>query len=409
LTARNRSAARRSVATIAISLAVLVVLAAPSSSAARRPAGVSPAFFGMNTGSALFDPGVDVGGQLARIRQTGTGIVRFPIYWSTAQPYRSWADVPPEERGLFTSVGGTPTSFGSIDQQILEFAKHGLAMLPTVLQAPPWARLQAALVWSPPARAQDYGDFVGALVKRYGTHGEFWKKHASLALYAPRWWQIWNEEDGGPSPEGQTLFWDGPKPYEPRYIAMLRSARAAARKADPNARIVLGGLFGKSWDALRRLYNFGARGLFDAVAVHPYANTPAHVLTILSDVHQVLESEHASRVPLLVTETGWPSSQSGSSPPGSSIYTTEAGQASELKAEYPLLVAHRRHLNLQAIFWYCWIGREPSYDPLDYSGLLRLTPSGTVQAKPALSAYTSALRHLEHHDPGAAFQPEPGL
>lgn len=306
-------------------------------------------------------------------------------------------------------MNGRPTVFGAIDREVLAFAQHGLEMLPVVLQAPPWARLTRSRLWSPPAHPQDYGNFVGALVQRYGTRGQFWKQHPGLAHLAPRWWQIWNEPAGGATPEDTSLFWDGPKPYEPRYIKMLRAARTAARRADPNARIVLAGLFGASWLSLLQLYNYNAGGLFDAVAVHPYANTPGHVLTILRYVRRVLQQEHATRLPLLVTETGWASSVASAKRTAPGIQTTEAGQASNLAAEYPLLVAHRAELNLQAIFWYTWIGPEPSTDYLDYSGLLRLTPSGGVETKPALSAYSATVQRLEHHDRAAAFQPEPGL
>jgi hypothetical protein len=42
---------------------------------------------------------VELNRQLAAIRATGTQSVRFPIYWSTAQPYASWAEVPRASRG----------------------------------------------------------------------------------------------------------------------------------------------------------------------------------------------------------------------------------------------------------------------------------------------------------------------
>jgi hypothetical protein len=52
-------------------------------------------------------------------------------------------------------------------------------------------------------------------------------------------------------------------------------------------------------------------------------------------------------------------------------------------------------LNLRAIFWYTWLGAEPSSDPFEYSGLLALTPDGRVRPKPALRSYERTLARLE--------------
>jgi hypothetical protein len=356
---------------------------------------VPASFFGVVTNEVLLGGKVDLNRQLTMMRAVGTGSIRFPIYWNAAQPYRSWGDVPAAQRRQFTSAGGRPTWFRETDREVVNFASHGLHMLPVILQAPPWARLDPTRLWSPPADPREYGRFVGAVVRRYGTHGQFWREHPDLARMAPRWWQIWNEPAGGHTPEGPTLFWDGPEPYEPRYLGMLRAARRAAREADSRARIVLAGLFGDSWDALSQIYKYGGRGLFDAVAVHPYANSPADVLTILQYVHQTLRRQHQDGLPLLVTETGWTSSYGHAGSGGFGIETTEARQASNLAVEYPLLVAHRRELNLDGIYWYTWIGAEPSTDSFEYSGLLRLTPAGRIQAKPAFRAYDRTIRRLE--------------
>lgn len=386
---------RRRLSTIA-SLVGLLGLAIVSNSTAVEPTPrLQPTFFGVATDNVLLDGQVDLNAQLARMRAVGTGSIRFPIYWSGVQPYQSWSEIPAPARALFTSEHGRPMSFRQIDREIVAFARHGMHMLPVILQAPPWARVDPMQLWSPPANPEDYGRFVGCIVRRYGTHGQFWAQHPKLAGMAPRWWQIWNEPAGGETPDGPTLFWQGPEPYEPRYLAMLRAARTAARAADPKARIVLAGLFGNSWDALTRIYKYGGRGLFDAVAVHPYADTPAHVLTILRYVRRAMRRERDGRLALLVTETGWPSSKGQPTTNDLGIETTETGQASNLTAEYALLAAHRLELSLQAVYWYTWVSAEPSSDTFDYAGLLRLTPTGRIGAKPAFRAYRRTLRRLE--------------
>lgn len=378
---------------LSLALFALFVLSAVQTASAgpRMPA----SFFGITTNSQLTDGQVNLKNQLASMRRIGTGSIRFPIYWSVVQPYASFSEVPASERAQFTDVGGIPTDWRSIDTQILAYAKHRLNMLPVILQAPVWGRVNPLLLWSPPADPRRFGAFVGAVVRRYGTHGHFWAAHPGLSRWAPTWWQLWNEPAGGGYPDGPSLFWNGPEPYEPRYLAMVSAGRAAARAADRRAKIVAAGLFGASWKALSRLHSYGDRGLFNAIAIHPYANTAAHVLKILQYVHHTLKRDGQAGLPLLVTETGWTSS-AGSSPPGSGygIETTPAYQAANLAAEYPLLVANRRALNLHGIYWYTWVGPEPSKESFDYSGLLRLT-NGKIQTKPAYYAYVRALRKLE--------------
>jgi hypothetical protein len=86
-----------------------------------------------------------------------------------------------------------------------------------------------------------------------------------------RAWEVWNEENAAP-------YWDFPDPAE--YAAMLVAVRAALRSADPDARIVLGGLADVQGDPARGEMTAQAflRGVvaaagpdaFDAVAVHAY-------------------------------------------------------------------------------------------------------------------------------------------
>jgi hypothetical protein len=56
---------------------------------------------------------VELNRQLAAICATGTQSVRFPIYWSTAQPYASWAEVPRASRGR-PREGGAKNSISEV-------------------------------------------------------------------------------------------------------------------------------------------------------------------------------------------------------------------------------------------------------------------------------------------------------
>ena len=373
-----------------------MMLASPGAAWAAKRSGLPASFFGVDADNTLLDGSVNLNAQAAAMRRSGTGAIRFPVYWSGMQPVPSIHEISKRLAHEFTVVDGTPTNFTTLDAEMLDFVRHGLRPLPVILQTPVWARLYPGQEWSVPALPATYGRFVGALVARYGTNGTFWRKHHVARDLRPDWWQIWNEPAGGNSPDsGDTVFWYGPEPYEPTYIAMLRAARSAARAADPHAKILLAGFFGNSWAALNGIYKYGGKGLFDGVAVHPYADTAAHVGQILANVRVVMYKHKDLRLPMFVTETGWTSSTKVTSPGLEGIATTPALQASNLTQEYKVLTKYRRLLNLQGIYWYSWLGEEPSTDPFEYSGLFWVSPDGAIHAKPAFSAYEKIVRRLE--------------
>src|SRR5262249_56836706 len=87
-------------------------------------------------------------------------------------------------------------------------------------------------------------------------------------------WQLWNEPN---SPS----FWQ-PKPDPAEYVALLRRAHDGIKSGDPQARIVLAGLFRTPrihngiflTQYLPAIYQLGGRDLFDAVSGHPDPTTP---------------------------------------------------------------------------------------------------------------------------------------
>ena len=89
---------------------------------------------------------------------------------------------------------------------------------------------------------------------------------ADLPRRPIRTWQVWNE----PNHRG---FWNE-QPFAPSLVATLHAAAAGIRAADAGATVLLGGLTNMSWIALRELYDAGATGAFDAVALHPYTRRP---------------------------------------------------------------------------------------------------------------------------------------
>jgi hypothetical protein len=357
----------------------------------RHPPRPVPArFLGVNAGGPLLDPNGDVNPaqQFDLMVASGVGSVRVLFNWSAAQPYQSWSDVPAQKKSQFVDVGGVPTDFSATDQVVALATQRGLTMLPTVLYAPPWDQRQnPSGGLPPPSRVAPYASYLTALIDRYGPHGSYW--HAHQPRRPIRSWQIWNEPN-------LTVYWT--QPFARSYVALLRAAHAAIKRADRGAAVVLGAITNVAWRDLGKIYAIrGARRLFDVVAVNGFTSTPRRVIAFLRLVRHAMNRLGDRRKPVLDTEFSWPSAV-GKSLEQFDWDTTEAGQARKITAALPMLAAHRSSLGLAGVFYYTWIGAEAqnSLDDFNFAGLLRYQPSdGQVVAKPALAAFKRAALALE--------------
>jgi hypothetical protein len=352
---------------------------------------VPAGFVGVNLDGPPLTPGdnVPLEPQFRLMTRSRVESVRVRFSWASAQPYASWSEVPANQAGQFVSgAGGIPTSFAATDQIVQLAATHGMSVLPIVIYVPSWDAAPGA--GSGLARPRDdrpYGQYVTTLIGRYGPHGSFWNQHPGIPKRPIRMWEIWNEPD---------IVGNWPtQPFAHSYVALLRVAHAAVKRADPHALVVLAGVPDFSWQLLDSIYRVrGARRLFDVVDVHPYTKRPAGVIEILRHVRAVLKRHRNPGRPIIAGETGWPSSL-GQTPRIFDFETTEAGQARRLAALLPLLAANRRRLGLLGFYWYTWMGDEYSGAfPFNFSGLLAFR-NGNVSAKPGLSAFRTAALALE--------------
>jgi hypothetical protein len=382
--------------TVAALTALLIALAgtdAPAAAAARTS--LPRGFVGMNV-TELTTRSPAFGRELALMRASGVEAIRFPIYWSVAQPYAGAAEVPAARRGRFVERGGLPTDLASTDRLVAAAARHRLLVLPTVLAAPLWDRRYPTRPFSPPARSEPFARFLAVLAERYGPSGTFWREHPRLRRLPIRSWQVWNEENGG-------LFWEDDDPavvpssrlqWVAPYLALLRASHAALTAVDPGARIVLGGLVGESWHSLEALYRAdpAAGRHFDVAAIHPYTQLPGNVGLLLKYSRQVMDAHGDRAKPQVATEFGWPSA-----PPRARVLgfeTTEAGQAKLLASGLTLLTQFRATLRLRAVFWYAWASTDTGRNPFNYAGLRR-GRGARFASKPALGALRRTARDLE--------------
>lgn len=368
--------------------AALVALGcAPGAEAARGAARiVPPGFVGANGGALLGRADVDLDAEFAVMAASGVESVRTGFFWSDLQPYRTASDVPAPARQRFVPAGGVPTDFTFTDRVVAAAAAHGLKVLPVVVTAPAWARRDRSRSDSAPAGAANYARFAGALAARYGPGGSFWRARPELPRVPIRAWQIWNEPD-------HDYYWHE-QPFQRDYVALLRAARTAIRRADPGATIVLAGFAGRSWDLIAQVYRAGGRGQFDVAAIHPYTLKVSNVVTTLRLVRAALAGARDPRRPVWITEMSWPAAKGKVDNPYG-FETTAAGMAANLRTAYPLLARRRGAFRLQRVYWESWLteyrNRHLSWD---WAGLRKFGP-GRSLSTPAFFAFRSVARTLE--------------
>jgi polysaccharide biosynthesis protein PslG len=331
------------IASIAIAFTALAVACtAPVSLAATKAVRPVPprSFFGIVPQTGLSEEDVRY------MSAGGIGSVRMGIGWDSVQATR-----------------GGAYDWASIDREVAMAASQGLRVLPFLAGVAPWLGSTPTTLPIDSAQArEEWKTFVSAAVKRYGPNGEFWAEHPpgvsvdGVVIPEPlpiRTWQIWNEVN----------FFYFAYPVSPvRYARLLKPSYNAIKSVDPEAKILLSGLFGdpkeggpygmSAVDFLTKLYRVPRiEHYFDAVALHPYAFHVDDLETMVEDVRAVMLENDDPDAGLYITEMGWGSQDN------SQVVAFEQGirgQARELRGAYSYLLANRPRLDLKAAYWFTW-------------------------------------------------------
>jgi hypothetical protein len=365
---------RASIAIAFAALAVACCCAAPAASFAAvkkvvRP--VPPSFFGIVPQTGLTEEDVSY------MRAGGIGSVRLGMGWDSVQAAR-----------------GGAYNWESIDREVAMAASQELRVLPFLAGVAPWLGTTPTTLPIDSAQArEEWKAFVSAAVKRYGPGGEFWALHPpgvsvdGVVIPKPmpiRTWQIWNEVN----------FFYFAYPVSPaRYARLLKPSYNAVKSVDPGAKVLLSGLFGdpkeggsfgmSAADFLAKLYRVPRiERYFDAVALHPYAFHVADLETMVEDVRAVILENEDPDAGLYVTEMGWGSQAN------SKVVAFEQGiqgQKRELRAAYRYLLANRRRLELDAVYWFTWKDSSLYCTYCDSVGFF--SEGGGLLPKPAWHAF----------------------
>ena len=355
----------------------MLALAAVSAAHAATP----PEFFGLYSEGPLSATGP---GAFEPERAAGARVVRLPFDWARIEPaQRSFDD-------------------GPYDALVGAAARAGVRLLPVLISTPAWASSwrprDTARGLYPPRLPEDMAAFAAHAVRRWGRGGSFWREHPDLPALPITAWQVWNEPN-------IPYFW----PHGPdasQYVALLRATSAAIRSADPEAEVVTAGIPDSSLGIgmepyVQAMYDAGAKGTFDTLAIHPYAHDAAAAVAVLWRARALMNA-NGDDAGLRATEFGWATG-------GSASYLTvgEQAQATSIAATLTELAGVRESLGLRGIVYYDWQDSKPDARDLwpAHAGLLRR--DGTP--KPGYFAFRDTIAALVDPGPDAGQAGTPSL
>lgn len=289
---------------------------------------------------------------------------RWPISWASLEP----TDREPEDY-----------NWANYDTWIRNAVQSDLQLIVTIVSNPSWA----AKYSNGPIDNEDiaeFAEFTAALVERYDGDGY----EDAPGQPVVRYWEFYNEPDAGDEYAAANYgasYWGD---YGPEYAAMLCAVYPAMKAADPNAKIVLGGL---AYDNFRdegpfvrpfldNVLNAGGGACFDVMNFHyypPFESNWAAYGNGLSGKANYLRAKlqfHGLSKPMMVTEAGWHSEDYSVFP-----------STPEIQGRYVVqLFTQAKASGLQAMTWWTWIDPGNGYGP---NGLL----TEALVAKPACSVY----------------------
>jgi hypothetical protein len=171
-----------------------------------------------------------------------------------------WEDIEMPSKGQYWDVKYNKSAWQKYDR-IVELAReYGLEIVARLDHPPAWTRKEgrARGDFAPPDNFDDYGDFVATVVARY--RGKI------------RFYQLWNEPNIYPE-------WGEQNVNPAEYVRLLKIGYTRAKQADPDCAIISAGLAqtveagGRGLNDrlfLQQMYDAGARGYFDILAVMDY-------------------------------------------------------------------------------------------------------------------------------------------
>jgi hypothetical protein len=335
-------------------MAAVVCLLLPSTACASLP----PEFIGISPQGEANEA------DYALMEEAGLASVRLPLFWSHVEA------APPAL---------AEPDWDGFDRAVELAARHEMRVMPFVWGTPAWLSPEPRLE---PVNARQRGawaSFLRRAVRRYGSNGTFWWDNPELPYMPIRRWEIWNEANivtfGRADPRA--------------FATTLRIGGRAIKRADPGAKVLLGGLFGRplqippnvsSGSFLSEVYRARrVKKWFDGVALHPYVADAGALRWQIRNLRRVMRVHDDAATPLYVTELGW-----GSDSFESRWERGLQGQARELDRSFRMLAGHRHSWRIGGVWWFSWADANGSCQFCDSAGLL----TERREAKPSWYVFT---------------------
>jgi len=216
--------------------------------------------------------------------------------------------------------------------------EYGITLVPYICYMPKWNSKGAAdtlFFWNyAPVEPGQFGEFTKALVNRYKK----WIKT----------WELWNEPD-------IWVYWQG---TQEEFANMIKIGAQAVKEADPDAKVVLGGVAYSEEFVEKMFRDFDVSPFVDVVNMHNYYETWSNEPVEQIDDHilkmgEVIE-KYGNNQPLWMAEVGYSTFRQGSqvSSEYSATYDyehTPEYQAVDLFKRLSLIVSTEK---ISAVAWY---------------------------------------------------------
>ncbi|HID61128.1 MAG TPA: hypothetical protein EYP49_00050, partial [Anaerolineae bacterium] len=309
-----------------------------------------------------YDPPEDLDAIVDLMARAGVQHVRMDFRWYLIEPENDVWD------------------FELHDRIVQTLENRGIEIVGLLDDVPTWANGQSGPRSGtyPPNNVEDWSDYVFHVVNHY-------KGRVTC-------WELWHEEN--------IAQYFRPRPDANRYVQMLRAGYEAAKRADPDAVVLLGSLAGNGvnmgWEPpesrnfLQKIYDSGGKGYFDVVGIHPYVHPITSTHGLPAGIEGLRDAVEATRSvmlangddkPIWITEIGWSTAPDAWGQPT----VSEIEVANWLKAVY----MGRSDLGVEKIFWYNFRDSGPDRTNVEHNfGLVRhdLIPKPAYWQYKALAA-----------------------
>lgn len=282
----------------------------------------------------------------ALMKEAGAGWVRIDFLWSDIEP----------KAGKF--------EFEKYDYIVDLLNKNEINILGLLDYSTDWASSSGK--WNcPPQDSKLFINYASRVIERFKSKVKYW--------------ELWNEPDSH-------IYWE-PQDGLKSYCALLKEVYTAAKKIDPDCKILNGG-FANGISSLNKLYDNGAKDYFDILNIHifesPLSDGALKRVSVYPKLaYKVMARNGDSHKKIWVTEIGCPGVKSGFDVKNWWLgkNPNEWQQAEWLINIYTELTKNEA---VEKIFWAFFRDCKKHWDNgVDYFGIVRWDFS----KKPAFSAY----------------------